>query len=336
MNLRKLLYPLSILYDGVTRIRNYAYAREWLESTRYETPVVSVGNLSVGGTGKSPMIEYLIAFLAEDYRIAVLSRGYKRQTKGYLEVTTKATVAEVGDEPLQIKKKYPHIMVAVCADRRTGIEQLQSKAELILLDDAFQHRKVAPALQIVLTAYDDLFLDDLVLPAGNLRESSKGSERADIIVVTKCPINLAYAKQNDIQYRMNLQKDQRIFFSTIAYSDTIISNFEKLSLDYLHDKKFTLITGIAKPEPLVGFLKDKGFKFEHEAYPDHHNFTKGQLDSIQKKELVLTTEKDFMRLQSNVNKKALYYLPITTYFLNEQGVHFQAEIMESLRSFRLD
>ena len=216
MNLRKLLYPFSIVYDGVTRLRNYAYDNQWLDSTQYEIPVISVGNLSVGGTGKSPMIEYLVSFLREEYTIAVLSRGYKRKTKGFLEVQTASTAAEVGDEPLQIKKKFPSITVAVCADRRTGIDKLKNKAELILLDDAFQHRKVRPALQIVLTAFDDLFLDDLLLPAGNLRESSKGKQRADIIIVTKCPINLPYATQNEIQYRIGLHTQQRLFFSSIS------------------------------------------------------------------------------------------------------------------------
>ena len=267
MKLRKLLFPFSLVYDGVTRLRNTAYDRGWKESTLYDLPVICVGNLSVGGTGKSPMVEWLLSFLLNDYRVAVLSRGYGRTTKGYLEVEVNHQATEVGDEPLQIKNKFPEALVAVCADRRTGIAQLRDRAEVILLDDAFQHRKVRPSFTLLLTPFDDLFLEDQVLPAGNLREAGYNKRRADLIVVTKCPDPVPYAKLQEIQYRMGLQEHQKIYFTRIAYHQQILGKSESLPLDYLKGKPFTLVTGIAKPGPLVRFLDQQGFQFEHLKYP---------------------------------------------------------------------
>jgi tetraacyldisaccharide 4'-kinase len=334
MNYRKFLYPFSILYDGITALRNYAYDRGWKESSEYEIPIVSVGNLSVGGTGKSPMVEFLISFLKEDYNLAVLSRGYKRKTSGFMEVQTDSTTSEVGDEPLQIKRKFPEVTVAVCADRRKGIDALQSKAELIVLDDAFQHRKVKPALSILLTPYDDLFIDDFLLPAGNLRESRKGYQRADIIVVTKCPDREPYAKLQEIQYKMQLKEHQSIYFSKIGYQESIHSISETLPLNYLKDKQFTLVTGIANPNPLVLFLKNNHFQFRHLKYSDHHHFSSSEIAQLKKEDLIITTEKDFQRLAYRLEKHALYYLPIQTVFLYERENAFKKEVMRTLEYFR--
>ncbi len=334
MNYRKILYPFSILYDGITRLRNFAYDQGWKKSTEFKIPVVSVGNLSVGGTGKSPMIEHLVSFLKDDYQIAVLSRGYRRKTSGYLEVSELSTTEEVGDEPLQIKRKFPEITVAVCVNRVEGIQKLQTTAELILLDDAFQHRKVKPAFSILLTPFDDLFMDDLVLPAGNLRESNKGFERADLIVVTKCPERVAYAKLQEVQFRMKLKEYQSIYFTTIGYSDQIHGSTELLPLNYLNDKKFTLVTGIANPVPLVSFLKKQGLNFNHLKFADHHHFTTNEIDTLQQEDLILTTEKDFQRLSYRLDKKALYYLPIRTEFLYDREFAFQQELKRFLEYYR--
>ncbi|MEZ4778396.1 MAG: tetraacyldisaccharide 4'-kinase [Flavobacteriaceae bacterium] len=334
MNFRKILYPFSILYDGVTSLRNYAYDKGWKESTEYETPVISVGNLSVGGTGKSPMVELLISFLKEDYKVAVLSRGYKRKTSGFLEVLQNNTAEEVGDEPLQFKHKFPEVTVAVCVNRREGIEKLQKKAEVIILDDAFQHRKVKPALSILLTSFSNLFLNDLLLPAGNLRESQKGKERADIIVVTKIPDGTAYATLQEIQFKMNLSSKQSIYFSKIGYDVQIHGVSESLSLEFLKDKPFTLVTGIANPKPLVDFLKKQNFNFTHKKFPDHHHFTTSEIEMLKKEELIITTEKDYKRVEDKLQKKALYYLPITTEFLHIETTAFKNDILEKLESYR--
>lgn len=334
MNFRKILYPFSIIYDGVTALRNYAYDKGWKESTEFDIPVISVGNLSVGGTGKSPMVELLITILRDDYKVAVLSRGYKRKTTGFKEVLSSSTAEEVGDEPLQFKHKFPETTVAVCANRREGIEKLKQKAELIILDDAFQHRKVKAALSILLTPFDNLFIDDLVLPAGNLRESKKGMERADIVVITKIPDGTAYAKLQEIQFRMQLKPHQSIYFSKIGYDRSIYGLSENLPLEYLKDKPFTLVTGIANPKPLVSFLEQHKFKFKHRKFPDHHHFSANEIESLKQEELILTTEKDFKRLSDKLEKRALYYLPITTVFLNIAGDSFENEVFVHLEVCR--
>ena len=329
--LRILGLPLAILYGMVTYLRNLFYDKGWKESRSYDIPVICVGNLSVGGTGKSPMIAYIVDLLKDDHRVAVLSRGYKRKTKGFLEVSEDHTVKDVGDEPLQLKKNYPNITVAVCADRRTGIEMLQSEADVILLDDGFQHRKVQARLNILLTQYEDLYLDDYLLPMGRLREPIAGAQRADMIIVTKCPEGLAYARQQEIQFRMKLKPHQRLYFSKVTYDQHIFGKTETLPLDYLAGKEFTLVTGIANPKPLVEFLERKEFNFEHDRYPDHHNFTSSEIRNLAEKEIILTTEKDYMRLQHALDKYAMYYLPIKTVLLNEQEQFFKELLDETIR-----
>src|SRR5690606_12215617 len=213
--LRKILFPFSLLYGGITAQRNWFYDIGLLISKAYDFPVICVGNLSTGGTGKSPMIEFLISFLKDEHKIAVLSRGYKRKTTGFREVLKTSMVEEVGDEPLQFKQKFPEVTVAVCEDRQTGIEKLQKTAEVILLDDAFQHRKVKASLNILLTSFDKLYSNDCMLPAGNLREPKFGAKRADIIVVTKCPENIENTKMEAIKRRLKPKPHQEIYFSKI-------------------------------------------------------------------------------------------------------------------------
>ena len=332
---RKILFPFAVLYGWITGFRNFLYNKGILESREYETPIVCVGNLSVGGTGKSPMIEYLISFLKDEYRIAVLSRGYKRTTNGFIEVTTAHAAEQVGDEPLQFKTKFPEITVAVCADRREGIEKLQNAADVILLDDAFQHRKVKPAVTIVLTPFHDLFIHDWMLPTGNLREPASGSKRAHCLVVTKCPANVPYAKLQEIEYVMPIYNHQKLYFSKIGYATHIHSTSETQPLSYLKDKRFTLVTGIADASPLVQFLSDGNYTYQHEEFADHHNFSEAEIADLKEKEIILTTEKDFMRLQHKIEKYAMYYLPIETVFLKEQGVFFEEFIKKSIDKKRL-
>ncbi len=318
--LRKILFPFSILYDGVTSFRNFLFEKGYFESTEYDIPVICVGNLNVGGTGKSPMIEFLISILKEEYNVAVLSRGYKRKTKGFLLVEKHHTVEEVGDEPLQFKHKYPKVIVAVDADRRRGIDKLKDQAGVILLDDAFQHRKVKPSYTILLTSYTDLYINDVLLPAGNLRESRAGASRANIIVVTKCPEKLPYSKQQQIHYDLNPEPHQHVYFSTIAYANMIQGLSQVKHFEYLENKNFVLVTGIANPKPMVDYLTGLKLNFEHLSFADHHNFSASEISKLDEEKIILTTEKDFMRLKDKIKKAELYYLPISVSFLyKEEG-----------------
>jgi tetraacyldisaccharide 4'-kinase len=331
--LRKLLLPFSLLYGSILALRNLCYDKGWFKSKSYAIPIICVGNLSTGGTGKSPMIEYLISFLKEDYKVAVLSRGYKRKTNGFRDVIINSKAEDVGDEPLQIKRKFPEVMVAVCADRQEGIEKIRIKANVILLDDAFQHRKVRASTNILLTTFNDLYVHDMVLPAGNLRESKRGAKRADLVMVTKCPEKHSQAKLQEIQYILNIKPTQKIYFSKISYDEFICGISETLPLNYLLNKNFTLVTGIANPKPLVEFLKQNQFNFEHKKFPDHHYFSNSEIKNFKEKEIILTTEKDFVRLQPRLNKSAIYYLPIKTAILNEQEKFFKEYIINEIENF---
>ncbi len=331
--LRKILFPFSWLYGGITALRNLFYEKGWFESKSYNLPIICVGNLSTGGTGKSPMIEFFISFLKKDYQVAVLSRGYKRKTTGYKEVLKDSTAEEVGDEPLQFKQNFPEITVAVCANRQEGIENIKEKADVILLDDAFQHRKVKASTYILLTTFNDLYISDYVLPTGNLRESKRGAKRADVIIVTKCPEGVAYAKLQEIQFLLKLKPHQKIYFSKVGYDENIYGISEILPLNYLTNKPFTLVTGIANPKPLVSYLKREELNFEHLKYPDHHHFSTSEIKKLKEKDIILTTEKDFVRLQPKLEKFAVYYLPIKTIFLKEQEGFFKEFFIKEIEDF---
>ncbi|WP_347372984.1 tetraacyldisaccharide 4'-kinase [Aequorivita sp. Q41] len=327
---RKLLFPFALVYGGITALRNLFFDNAWLKSKQYHFPVICVGNLSTGGTGKSPMIELLVSFLKDDYKIAVLSRGYKRKTSGYRVVLTKSAVKEVGDEPLQFKKKFPEITVAVCEDRLTGIENLQKDAAVILLDDAFQHRRVKASLNILLTPFYNLYSNDCLLPAGNLREPKFGAKRANIVVVTKCPENTDDSKFEAIKKKLKLKSYQSLFFSKIGYDSEIKNEKESKPLEYLNGKKFLLVTGIANPKPMVEFLKTKGLSFEEKSFPDHHNFTVAEIEALKKHSLLLTTEKDFMRLQGISASNEIYFLPIKTVILNGEEAAFKRTVEKNM------
>lgn len=312
--LRKILFPFNVLYYCVVYLRNRGYDLGVLKSKSYPLPVICVGNLSVGGTGKTPTIELLISLLQSNYKVAVLSRGYGRQSKGFVLADALSSAKSIGDEPFQIAQKFPKITVAVDANRQRGIETLlalDNPPEVILLDDAFQHRKVSAGLSILLTAYDDLYCDDVVLPSGGLREQRSGVQRAQIIVVTKCPVDVTEQEKEIIRKRLALSVGQQLFFSSIVYENNIYSLTEIKALKSVEHKKYTLVSGIANAAPLVKYLESLGHKFEHLEYADHHEFSTQELNKISSKSLVLTTEKDFSRLKI-LNHDALYYLPITT------------------------
>ncbi len=338
--LRFLLFPFAVLYDVITTIRNWFFDIGILKSTSFDIPVIAVGNLSVGGTGKSPQIEYLIRLLQDDYMIAVLSRGYKRKTKGFQIVNDNHQAIDVGDEPLQFYKKFKNkITVAVDANRTNGIQQLlksKNPPEIVLLDDAYQHRKVEASAYILLTKYNDLYSDDFMLPTGNLRESRRGAKRADVIIVTKCPDNLSEVDQKNILEKINPAKNQQVFFTTISYNEDL-KGASKLSISELKNKEVLLVTGIANPKALLNYLDVKEIKYKHLNYPDHHNFTKDDIDKVVKTKqelsslnsIVLTTEKDFMRLSGKIEN--LYYISIQSKFLNK-GKIFNDFIFSQIKS----
>ena len=322
--LRKILFPFAILYGLITSIRNFLFDKGILKSYSFEVPIIAVGNLSVGGTGKTPQIEYLIRLLSPNYKVATLSRGYKRQSKGFVLADSTSNAEILGDEPFQFYSKFKNIQVAVDADRKNGIEQLLSqtnKPDIILLDDAFQHRKVKAGFYILLTSYGDLYSNDFMLPTGNLRESRSGAKRANIIVVTKCPANLSLDEQNKIK-RFLLRgndkvKNQELYFSYIDYDDSVYSEDKILKVSEIKNVDKLLLAGIAKPEPFFGYLQHGNE--ECLTYPDHHHFTEKDLLEIKNKsqnKIIITTEKDFVRLKGSVPKEQLFYLPIRSSFLS--------------------
>ncbi|EDM45222.1 tetraacyldisaccharide 4'-kinase [unidentified eubacterium SCB49] len=332
--LRAILFPFAIIYDMVTRARNFFYDKGYFKSVSYPIPVICVGNLSVGGTGKSPMIAYLVELLSPIHTIAVLSRGYGRETKGYIEVGVDATSQEVGDEPLQLKKNFPEICVVVCEDRRTALETLKNKVSIVLMDDGFQHRKVKPAFTILLTAFDSLYFKDFLLPTGNLRESKIGADRANLVVVTKCPESMPAEKIKQIEQGLGLKTTQEVYFTTIGYELELKNVSEILPIDYLNNRDFTLVTGIAKPAPLVQFLKDRGLTFNHKRFEDHHEFSANEILDLKQDALIVTTEKDFVRLHPKLEGGKLYYLPIKTKFMKDTSTIFEGRIQSFITDFK--
>ena len=319
--LRKLLFPFAILYGVITSIRNFLFDISVLKSYSFNLPIIAVGNLSVGGTGKTPQIEYLIRLLSEKYKIATLSRGYKRQSEGFILAQANSNARLLGDEPFQFFEKFPSIQVAVDADRKNGIEQLLSlpeKPEVILLDDAFQHRKVKAGFYILLTSYGDLYSDDCMLPTGNLRETRSGAKRADLIVVTKCPFDLSLDKQNDIRKRLKLSVNQQLYFTVIAYDTFVYGEKQKVNINEIQSTVKVLVAGIAKPEPFFTYLKNTNDVCL--SFPDHHNFTEKDILEITKtaqNNIIITTEKDYMRLKGSLPNEQLFYLPIKSAFISE-------------------
>ncbi|MDC0462727.1 tetraacyldisaccharide 4'-kinase [Flavobacteriaceae bacterium] len=310
--LRKILFPFVPFYYIVVFLKNKFYDWSFLNSSFYDFPLICVGNLSVGGTGKSPMVEYLVSFLKNKYQLATLSRGYGRDSKGFIIADLKANSKIIGDEPLQLFNKFKDIIVAVDSDRQNGLtllKKIKPSIEVVLLDDAFQHRNVSAGLNILLTAYDQLYCYDYVLPTGNLREPKSGAKRAHAIVVTKSPKSLSEDSKSSIVEQLNILPNQEVFFSSIQYADEIKSLTSTMSINELTGVRFTLVTGIANPAPLVIYLKSIGLDFDHLEFEDHHDFSKSERELIYSKPLILTTEKDFSRLISETSNN-VYYLSI--------------------------
>ena len=333
--LRKLLFPFAILYGIITSIRNFLYDNSVFKSYSFQVPIIGVGNLSVGGTGKTPQIEYLIRLLSTNYKVAVLSRGYKRKSEGFVLADENISAEILGDEPFQIFKKFQDIQVAVDANRKNGIERLLNSAvkpNVILLDDAFQHRRVKAGFYILLTSYNDLYCDDFILPTGNLRESRSGAKRADIIVVTKCPPTISQEEMTLVNTK--LSASQSVYFSTIAYDEFVYNENSSLPINEILFKEKLLIAGIAKPDFFFDYLKQPSD--ETLTFPDHHNFTESDIEKIKtsaKNHLIITTEKDFVRLKGKLPEEQLFFLPIKSKFINS-GQSFDAEIISFIENFK--
>ena len=339
MNLfRKILFPFAILYGLITSIRNFLFDKGILKSYSFDLPIIAVGNLSVGGTGKTPQIEYLIRLLSNQYSLATLSRGYKRKSTGFVLANETSNAEILGDEPFQFYQKFPSIQVAVDADRKNGIEQLLAQThspQVILLDDAYQHRKVKAGFYVLLTAYDDLFSDDCMLPTGNLRESRSGAQRADLIVVTKCPTTLSELEQAQIKQKLRrLSKStQAVYFTFVAYDSVVSSKKETIPVAEIQQSDCVLLAGIAKPGSFFNHLKNNNSLCL--TYPDHHHFSDSDIQEIKQKagnKRIVTTEKDYVRLKDSILQEQLYYLSIRTSFIADSD-QFDATILDFVKHY---
>jgi tetraacyldisaccharide 4'-kinase len=345
--LRWLLLPFSLLYALVVVIRNWCYDVGWFKSTAFDLPVISVGNLAVGGAGKSPMTEYLVRLLKADYKLATLSRGYGRSTKGFLLADNMSTAADIGDEPAQFKHKFPDVTVAVCEDRVNGINQLKDNCELVVLDDAYQHRAVKPGLSILLFDYKKLNDPNFLLPAGDLREPFSGKMRADIIVISKCPEQLSVEEQGWVEGKVRPYPYQHLFFTGINYLALKELNGGEAKLKLNADTRIFLLTGIAGAAPLKQHLLGISEHINHHNYPDHHRFSLKNITKLADEfsaeptlnKVVITTEKDAERLNQPelipmLNKLQVLVIPISIRFLNNGQQQFDQQITDYVRKYR--
>ena len=329
--LRKLLFPLSLLFKFIQEVRNLFYDLNIIGHTKFNIPTISVGNLSMGGTGKTPMVEYLLSNLLIKYKIGILSRGYKRKSNGFLKLNEYSDISVVGDEPFIIQKTFPESNVYVCEDRVTGIQNILKNDELdfIILDDAFQHRKLKTTLNIMLSSFSKPFYNDYIFPVGDLRESRLSYKRANIIIITKCPANLNQNEMNDIKLKINPLEDQKIFFTTISYKDILFGN-KSVNINSIINKEILLVTGIAETDSIIKYLNSRSIKFKHLEYSDHHHYSNNDINNILKfsrNSLVLTTKKDYYKLKDNI--KNLLYLDIETRFLKNED-QFLKEVYKIL------
>ena len=311
--LRKFLFFISPLYYIVSFIRNLLYETSLFKSTKFNLPVIGIGNLAIGGTGKSPMIEYLIHLLSKEFNIATLSRGYGRKTDTFKIANKDSTHFDIGDEPLQFYNKHDNLIVSVDNNRVNGIQsllQISNPPDVILLDDSYQHRKLIPGLSILLSDYNNLYYDDYILPFGDLREPRSSSNRADIVIVTKCPNNLSSSKKLEIKSKLQLKVSQKLFFSYINYSETVIIGNKKVEFINFITQEFTLVTGLANSNHLVNYLSENKCDFNHLKFKDHYNYKSKDLDNVDRNVNILTTEKDYAKLIEVFPEMNVYYLPI--------------------------
>lgn len=343
---RYLLLPITWIYGAVIWLRNTLYNKNILKSASFNFPVICVGNLATGGTGKTPMTEYLIRILKNEFKTATLSRGYKRKTVGFAIADADTTALEIGDEPMQFHQKFPDITVAVGEERIVAIPQLlhqRPETEVIILDDAFQHRQVKAGLNILLTDYSNLYTRDFILPAGDLRDVRSSSKRADIIIVTKCKPDLTAAAKNTIIKEIGPAEHQGVYFTSIVYGKPY-HLFNRNTIDIKPDFDILLVCGIANPKPLKDHLAKHADSYEMLRFADHHIFHSNDLQEIKQHfdklkgetKLVLTTEKDAVRLEKfeqELKDFPIYVIPIEHQFLFEEKEQFDFYMMSFVKNF---
>lgn len=344
--LRILLFPFSLLYWLVIYIRNRLYNVKVFPSASFNLPIICVGNIAAGGTGKSPMVEWLLRHFSQEFNMATLSRGYKRKTKGYALANEQTTALEIGDEPMQFHLKFPDVAVAVGEERIVAVPLLlhdRPDTQLIVLDDAFQHRAITAGLNILLTDYSNLYTRDWYLPTGDLRDEKLSVNRADIIVVTKCPEILTQEQADAIKKELNPASHQQVFFAGISYGEPYqVIHRQKKNLE--QDMEVLLVTGIANPKPLKKLLTARVASYEQMVYSDHHIFTIDDMKEIRKRfeslagnnKIILTTEKDAVRLvkfQEELKELSLYVIPIEMVFLFDEMEAFKSIIGKFSRQY---
>lgn len=343
--IRIILFPFSLLYGMITFVRNKLFDWNILSSKSFDLPIISIGNLSTGGTGKTPHVEYLIRLLQDEYKIATLSRGYKRKTSGFFLANDTTTVEDVGDEPFQFKAKFPKIEVAVDEKRVHGVESLlkeKPQTNLILLDDAFQHRYIKPGLSILLTDFFNLYTHDFVVPSGSLREFRNGAKRADIILVTKSPKVLSPLTRRNIKSKINPKDSQHVLFSFIKHGElNQIPGVDFGPDNQSHFSSILMVAGIANPYPLEMKLKERCTKLEKFTFPDHHQFTEKDIDKViekfdsifAKNKIIVTTEKDMGRLiqpalLEKIKSLPICYMPIEVMIHKDDREDFNKKIID--------
>ncbi len=343
---RYLLLPISWIYGAIIWLRNKLYDKNILKSASFNFPVICVGNLATGGTGKTPMTEYLIRLLKNDYKTATLSRGYKRKTAGFAIADKNTTALEIGDEPMQFHQKFPDVTVAVGEERIVAIPQLlhdRPETEVIILDDAFQHRQVNAGLDVILTEYGNLYTRDFILPAGDLRDVRSSSKRADVIIVTKCKANLSEREKKLIIAEIKPAVNQTVYFTTIVYGQPY-HLFTKKEITLTPDYGILLVCGIANPGQLKKHLTENADSYDMLRYADHHIFHSNDLKDIKQqfekivseKKIVLTTEKDAVRLEKfelELTDFPVYVIPIQHVFLFNEAVKFNTAVIAFIKTF---
>ena len=322
-NLRFLLFPFALLYGFIIFTRNLFFNIGVFTSKRFNILSIGVGNLSMGGTGKSILVEYLILHLKDKYKLATLSRGYGRSSRGFIIAEKNSLPSEVGDEPFQFLNNHPEIKVTVSENRRIGVDKIKTKLpeiNLIIFDDLMQHRWVKSDFLIATTSFRKPFFDDHLFPVGMLREQKKEIRRADVILITSTPQNIKYDEKNNFLNRIKIFYTGKVFFTRLRYSNSLFNLNHKISDKTLAAKPFILVTGIADSTGIVEYLKLNNYIFEHLKYSDHHNYSKNDFELINKKgksKIVLTTEKDFGKLSLKLKSLKLYYIKVYLEFLNQ-------------------
>ena len=332
--IRLIFFPFAILYTIITSVRNSLFNLKFYKSKKFKIPLIGVGNLSTGGTGKTPMVEYIFKVFSKEFKLALLSRGFKRSTKGYVKANKDSNSSNIGDEPFQIFSKFKNIDVAVDENRVRGVLNLlkhSKNLQSIVLDDCFQHRSVSLKLNILLTTYESPYYKDFILPIGNLRELRAGYKRADVIIVTKCPKDLLEEEMKKTREDVSLKSHQNLFFTSIKYNNFLLGESE-ININDLSDSKVLLVTGIANDKEIVNYLSYKNIQFDKISFSDHYKYSLKDIKKIEldfSDRIIITTEKDYQKIKLIDKKNKWYYLQMETYFLDNEDL-FKKIIVDTI------